>query len=78
MSEVRHYAATIDLPEAEVEKFYDHYEANGWKVGKNAMKCWQAALRNWKRSWREHGGKARPTKQDNLNAYLEHLKKGKL
>jgi len=29
------------------EVFFDHYEANGWKVGKNPMKDWQAAARNW-------------------------------
>lgn len=28
-------------------KFFDYYEANGWKVGKNPMKDWKAAVRNW-------------------------------
>ncbi|MDW0314051.1 MAG: DUF4373 domain-containing protein [Nitrososphaeraceae archaeon] len=28
-------------------KFFDYYEANGWKVGKNPMKDWKAAIRNW-------------------------------
>lgn len=27
--------------------FYDHYEANGWKVGKNPMQNWKAAARRW-------------------------------
>ena len=27
--------------------FYDYYESNGWKVGKNSMKDWKAALRGW-------------------------------
>ena len=27
--------------------FMNHYDANGWKVGKNPMKCWKAAVRNW-------------------------------
>lgn len=30
-------------------RFYDHYSANGWKVGKNPMKDWKAAFRNWGR-----------------------------
>jgi hypothetical protein len=29
------------------KKFFDHYEANGWKVGKNSMKDWKAAVRTW-------------------------------
>jgi uncharacterized protein YdaU (DUF1376 family) len=28
-------------------KFVDHYTANGWKVGRNSMKDWQAACRTW-------------------------------
>ena len=28
-------------------KFYDHYESNGWLVGRNKMKDWKAAVRNW-------------------------------
>ena len=27
--------------------FINHYQSNGWKVGKNKMKDWKAALRNW-------------------------------
>ena len=37
------------------ERFYDFYEANGWKVGKNKMKDWRAAFRNWERT--EKAGK---------------------
>ena len=29
------------------EKWYDYYSANGWKVGKNSMKDWKAAVRLW-------------------------------
>ena len=29
------------------ERFYSYYESNGWKVGKNSMKDWKAAVRNW-------------------------------
>jgi hypothetical protein len=38
------------LSRTEAEKFFDHYTANGWKVGRNAMKDWKAACRNWKKS----------------------------
>ncbi len=27
--------------------FYNYYEANGWKVGKNPMRNWKAAVRRW-------------------------------
>ena len=30
--------------------FLDHYESNGWRVGKNAMKDWKAAVRTWERN----------------------------
>jgi hypothetical protein len=29
------------------EKFHAYYEANGWKVGRNQMKDWKAAVRTW-------------------------------
>jgi len=32
------------------EKFYNHYESNGWMVGKNKMKKWRAAIITWERS----------------------------
>lgn len=31
------------------EKWYDYYESNGWRVGKNAMKDWRAAVRTWEK-----------------------------
>jgi len=35
-------AANVD-PQA----FCDHYQSNGWRVGKAAMRDWKAAVRNW-------------------------------
>lgn len=29
------------------QHFFDYYTANGWKVGKNPMKDWKAAVRSW-------------------------------
>lgn len=28
-------------------QFFNYYESNGWKIGRNAMKSWQAAVQNW-------------------------------
>ncbi|NCC64484.1 MAG: hypothetical protein EOM15_07495 [Spirochaetia bacterium] len=30
--------------------FHDYYEANGWKIGKNPMKSWKAAIRTWEKN----------------------------
>lgn len=30
-----------------VHQFFNYYESNGWKIGRNAMKSWQAAVQNW-------------------------------
>ena len=38
----------------DANRFVDYYEANGWKVGRNSMKDWKAAVRTWER--REVGG----------------------
>lgn len=31
------------------DSFCDYYESNGWRVGKNPMKDWKAAVRSWER-----------------------------
>ena len=31
----------------QAECFYNYYESNGWKVGKNPMKNWHCAIGNW-------------------------------
>lgn len=51
-SECDDYAKTIGLPVPESRKLYDFYESKGWKVGRAAMKDWQAAMRNWQRNWK--------------------------
>ena len=33
----------------DAELFMNHYESNGWKVGKNPMKSWRAALVTWQK-----------------------------
>lgn len=32
------------------DKFYNYYESNGWKVGKNPMKNWKSAVITWEKS----------------------------
>lgn len=38
----------------DAENFVDYYNSNGWKVGKNPMKDWKAAIRTWEK--RNKGG----------------------
>lgn len=52
------------------QRFLDHYEANGWRVGKTPMRDWQAAVRTWEGNQRD--GKAAkksrvPTAEDLAN-----------
>lgn len=42
----------------DAQRFFDYYTANGWKVGRNQMKDWQAAVRTWEHS---NGGEAKKT-----------------
>lgn len=55
-------------------RFYDYYEANGWRVGKNPMKDWRAAVRNWER---QESGPPKQEKRDTgfrtSNPFLEML-----
>lgn len=49
------------------EQFYDYYESNGWKVGKNSMKNWEACVRTWERNGYDRPIKKKNNKQDTLN-----------
>lgn len=59
--------------------FIDHYTSNGWLVGKNKMKDWQSAIRNWERTNKKfnqttnnNGNKLRnQTTDEGLRAFLE-------
>jgi hypothetical protein len=34
----------------DAQQFIDHYTSNGWRVGRNPMKDWLAAVRTWERN----------------------------
>lgn len=53
----------------DAHKFYNHYESNGWKVGKNPMKDWKAAIRTWEIRQKEE--KKEPTMSDKPLSYEE-------
>ena len=39
------------------QRFVDYYSSNGWKVGKNPMKDWKAAVRTWEKNGYDSGKK---------------------
>jgi uncharacterized protein YdaU (DUF1376 family) len=47
------YFATLGMPADEAQRFTDYYRANGWKVGRNSMKDWKAAARNWRKGYQD-------------------------
>ena len=49
--------------EVDANAFCDYYESNGWMVGKNKMKSWKAAVRNWERHEKE---RKKPQPNDNM------------
>ncbi|MDU4110733.1 phage replisome organizer N-terminal domain-containing protein [Veillonella parvula] len=53
------------------EQFYDYYESNGWKVGKNSMKDWKAAVRTWERSEYRKPNSKKNSKEDAINVVKE-------
>ena len=60
ISEVRKYIAEKGL-RVDAEAFLNHYESNGWRVGKNSMVCWKASIRNAKNwSSNRQGASASP------------------
>lgn len=60
LEEVRQYCLERKN-KIDAEKFIDYYESNGWKVGRNSMKDWKAAIRTWEQRNKE--------KKDNIISY---------
>lgn len=50
LQELQEFAFAENLMNVDCNRFFDYYESNGWKVGRNAMKDWRATLRNWNRT----------------------------
>jgi hypothetical protein len=49
LEEIASYFSELGSSDTESEKFFDYYQANGWKVGRNPMRDWRATARNWTR-----------------------------
>jgi len=56
------------------EAFIAHYESNGWKVGKNPMKCWKSAVVTWEKNERKINGQSKTFSQLRREANQKALK----
>lgn len=53
--------------QVDAQRWYDYYSSNGWKVGKNPMKDWKAAVRTWEKNGYSTPG--RPSKEVGAHRY---------
>lgn len=51
---IAEFTGRVHDPTSEAEKFLNHYESNGWKVGKNPMKSWPHTVATWVTRSKEH------------------------
>lgn len=60
IEEVAAYCQENDI-NVNPQRFVDYYTANGWKVGRNPMKDWKAAVRTWRaNTWDNKEKTAKP------------------
>jgi hypothetical protein len=75
LEETKSYFVEINHP-LEAEKFFDHFTANGWKVGgKSPMRDWKAAARNWTRNSKTFSNSSTSKPTSELDAILEKKRK---
>lgn len=59
----------------QAERFWNHYESNGWKVGgRSAMKDWKAAARNWLKNvptFSKNGSSSKTLHKPNIERILK-------
>lgn len=48
------------------QKWFDYYSANGWKVGRNPMRDWRAAVRTWEKNGYGEDRRNHQTKQPSV------------
>ena len=70
LSIVEDYFKLKNFDLSEAINFYEYYESNGWKVGRNAMKKWKLAANRWIRN-------AKPKKKGLSEEYFGDLMSNK-
>lgn len=73
LAEVRAYCRER-MNNVDASRFVDYYASNGWKVGKNPMKDWRAAVRTWEKSDSGGRGQEQPDRYANIKRLMEEFK----
>lgn len=63
ISDIEQYCSEKNIS-INAQQFIDYYESNGWKVGRNSMKDWQATVRRWASN---NYGKKKNSKDNAIN-----------
>ena len=58
-------------------KFFNFYESNGWKVGKNPMKDWKAAVRSWESNSKNYAATGTTVKSNKLKTQIDSWQKAR-
>jgi hypothetical protein len=65
---VQEYFKEKKKPDIEAQKFFYHFESNGWKIGgRSPMKNWKAAANNWMLNSDKFNPVIQQPKPDNLH-----------
>ena len=72
IEEIREYC-TSRRNFVDAEKFHSYYEAIGWKVGKNPMKDWRAAVRTWEKSQQSSAIPQQPQRKHKVTTNINDL-----
>lgn len=67
ISDIEQYCSEKNIS-INAQQFIDYYESNGWKVGRNSMKDWQATVRRWASN---NYGKKKSSKDNAINVVKE-------
>lgn len=75
IEEVQMYMKEKDFVVFENEgvRFFNYFQSNGWKVGKNPMKDWKSAVNTWIHNWHERHKIPKKSKMESVKEVHESL-----
>lgn len=77
LAEIKQYIRDMHYTSS-AESIFNYYESNGWKVGRNPMKDWKAAVRNWESNEKRGSYKKRISdinerSEEEIRSYMDDL-----